>query len=72
MYSFNNVDPLYLSQNSQHLNSIISEANPLGLHDNWLEGCANFLYQTAIKGDFGLFIDKFIEVLTTVESNIVK
>ena len=44
------IDPLYLSQNQDHLSSIITEANPLKIDQNWLHNCASSLIEGAQSG----------------------
>lgn len=45
-----NADPLYLSQNSDHLKSIIKESNPFDLEKEWLENVAKKLYLSTLNG----------------------
>ena len=66
------LDPLYLSQNSDHLTNIINEQNPLLLKDNWLEISAKHLYESARNGSSTEVMDSFLEILKEIEDNLMK
>lgn len=66
----NNKDSLYISQNTEHLHSIIAQTNPLNLQENWLDECARILYTQSLTGNAGLMIDRFLQILNDLESTI--
>jgi hypothetical protein len=59
-----------LSQNSDHLHSIISQHNPLALKDDWLENSAKQLYESAKNGEPTEVMDSFLDILKKVEESL--
>lgn len=61
-------DPVYLSQNSQQVNSIITAYNPLGLGDAWLEDCGLSLLKASGSGGKQAIIEEMSAILENLRN----
>ncbi len=51
-FVFHITDPIIIAQNSEHMNQVIADSNPLNIQDEWIEQTAEDLYKKAQEGSF--------------------
>ena len=66
------LDPIILSQNAEHIHSILNEENTLGLDDKLIEEDISNMGRIANSGRMEPLVTSFIDILKKIDSRATK
>ena len=58
-----NLDPIVLSQNSDQVNNIIADSNPLNIDQEYINNSVQSLFEKANEGGSVAVLERFMDIL---------